>query len=268
MEVSSTGPLLSFTGNYVSRADVQDSDADVSVTGLKGLVEYKDFSFSYERLDYSWSDSEKLPFGNGESSPWDILHALSMRYSRHGSINSNWKYFVGGAASSAFEEQMQNSYGFGVFSGATYIYSPTLQFTLGTGFVHHEIQTKAVPVVGISWNQGAAEGLSVAIGFPDTSLSYRFNPQWKARSRILQFDQGVYRLADDSTVEEKGFLEKQDLVTDLEIEYSPIKTLSIIAGVQYFFKRELTFHDDNDDHEQTFDLDNAWGGVLSVSHNF
>lgn len=259
---------LRLTGSGVASAGVQDSGAGVSVIGQKGSVSYKDFFFSYERLDYSWENPEKLPFGNGKGDPWKALNVMGFGYARQGTINADWKYFAGGSLSSSFEDETQSSYGLGAFAGATYLFSSTLQFTMGAGLFYHEIQTMALPVIGINWNQGAPQGFSVAIGYPETHLSYRFNPEWAVRSRIVQFDRGIFRLSDNNTVEKEGYLKRQDLMADLGLEFTPLKHLIISARARYYFNRELSFYDRNGNHERKFDVDDAWGGVLSVSYRF
>ena len=75
-------------------------------------------------------------------------------------------------------------------------------------------------------------------------------------------------MSDGSSVEKEGFLERQDLMADLGLEFTPMKNVSVIAAARYYFDRELTIHDKNDRHEQTFDVDDAWGGVLSVNYKF
>ena len=262
------GPDLRITAGGAASAAVEGGDGEFSGTYAKAAATYRDFSLSYTRLDYSWGEIGDLPFGNGVDDPWEALHVLSLGYSHRGSINADWNYFIGSAVKSSFEEELEDSYGAGAFGGFTYLFSPTLRFTIGAGVAYHHISTTVLPVVGISWNQGTPQGFSIALGYPDTYLSYRFNSQWALRSRIVQFEQDVFRLADDSTVEKAGFLERQDLITDLGVEFTPTKQLRVILAARYYFERELTIHDNNDDWERTFDVDDAWGGVLSVNYRF
>jgi len=259
---------LRLIGSGVSSAGVHGSGAEVSVTGLKGLVGYRDFFFTYERQDYSWNGAGMLPFGDSVSDPWETLHSMSLGYARQGRINSSWSYFAAGSVMALFEEQMQDSYGFGAAAGATYAYSPALKFTLGAGFAYHEIRTTALPVVGLSWNKGAPTGLSVSVGYPDTHLSYRFSPRWAIRSRIVQFNRDIFRLSDDSAVERKGYLERRDLMADLGLEFTPVKNMSVTLAPRYYFSRELVIYDRNGDNKRTFDVADGWGGLLSVSYLF
>ena len=259
---------LRFTAGWAADAEVAGSGSDVSGAGFNLRASYKDFFLSYERIQYSWSNVERLPFGNGRDDPWDDLNVLTLGYQHNGRINPKWMYFIGGGVSSSFEKEFDDSYSFRGFGGFTYIYSPKLQFTLGAGGVYHKVRSQGLPVVGITYNRGATEGLSAGLGFPLTFVAYHFNENWALKTRVVEFDLDIFRLADDSPVHPEGFLERQDLMADLGVEWTPMKALALYVGARYYFRRELTLYDKDGNNEREFDVDNAWGGVLRLSWKF
>lgn len=259
---------LSFTAGWAADAGVHGSGADVSAAGFKARAGYKDFFLSFERVHYSWSNQERLPFGNGKDEPWDDLNVVTLGYQRNGKVSKKWMYFVGGGITSSFESQLEDSLSFRGFGGFTYIYSPKLQFTLGAGGVFHKVRSQGLPVVGVTYNRGATEGFSAGLGFPLTFLAYHFNENWALKTRIVEFDLDIFRLADDSPASPKGFLERQDLMADMGVEWTPMKGMALYVGARYYFKRELTLYDEDGNNERTYDVDNAWGGVLRLSWKF
>jgi hypothetical protein len=259
---------LSFTAGWAADAGVHGSGADISAAGFKARAGYKDFFLSFERVHYSWSEVERLPFGNGVDEPWDDLNVLTLGYQRNGRVSQRWMYFVGLSVSSSFEKQWNDAYSYRGFAGFTYVYSPKLQFTLGAGGVFHKVRSQGLPVVGITYNRGATKGLSAGLGFPLTFLAYHFNENWALKTRVVEFDLDIFRLADDSPASPEGFLERRDLMADLGVEWTPIKSLVLYVGARYYFKRELTLYDQDGNNERCYDVDNAWGGVLRFSWKF
>ncbi len=260
---------LELTAGWAANAEVQGSGAEVSASGAKLKAAMGDFSLSYEWVGYSWSNVDRLPFGNGRDDPWDNLSVLGLGYSHHGAINPRWRYFFGAGLNSSFESKIcSDSLSLRGFGGVTWIYSRKLQFNFGAGGVWHKVRSQGLPVVGVIYNQGAAEGFSVALGFPMTYLAYHFNKNWAVKSRVVEFDLDVFRLDDDSPAEPEGFLERRDLMADLGLEWTPAANLVLYVGARYYFKRELTLYDLDGDNERTFDVDDAWGGVFRVTWKF
>jgi hypothetical protein len=259
---------FNFTTGWAADAEVDGSGADVSGIGYKLRGRYKDFFLSFERVHYSWSNVERLPFGNGVDEPWDDLNVLTLGYQRNGKISKKWMYFVGAGVSSSFEKELDDSYSIRGFGGVTYIFSRKWQFSLGAGGVYHKVRSQGLPVIGVTYNRGATKGLSAGLGFPLTFLAYHFNENWAIKTRLVEFDLDIFRLKDDNPASPEGFLERQDLMADLGVEWTPMKSLALYVGARYYFKRELTLYDNDGNNEREFDVDNAWGGVLRLSWKF
>jgi hypothetical protein len=163
---------------------------------------------------------------------------------------------------------MDDAWGFRAFGGVGYLVSPKLMVSFGALVSYHKVDTLAIPVMGLTYNRGAREGFSGAVGYPLTYLAYHFNPAWAVVLRVVEFDRDYFRLADDSPVEPSGYLERQDLSAAVGVKFTPLARTSFYLGARYYFNRELTIHDEGADRSSTFDVDNAWGGVARVEIAF
>ena len=85
---------------------------------------------------------------------------------------------------------------------------------------------------------------------------------------MIEFNQYTYRLADDSSVEPGGFLKVEDMIAGLQLDYSPLKHLSLEASLSYTITRTFTSYDSDGNHEHEYDVDNALGGMLRLVYRF
>ena len=262
------GPKLTLEGGYIAQADLSGGKGKFAYSRAGASISYAKFTFSYRRDFYDWDDKARLPFGNGHDDPWKDFSSLTLRASHDGEVNKQWRYFVTAGAFSSFEKEMSGSLGGLGMGGFTYVASPTLQWTFGGAVSYHPIRTRVIPVIGLTWNRGAEKGWSGSVGYPLTRLAYRFNPQWALEVGSVGFTRNIYRLANDSTVQREGYLESEHMMAGVGFEYNPAKNCKVNMSLRYFFNRELTTYDKDGDHERNYDVDNSWGGVLSVAFTF
>ena len=260
-------------GGGVSSGDIEGGagGGEVSVghasTGISYRLERFQFRFGYELRDYSWDEVDLLPFGDGRSDPWDQFHRLSLGARHFGQIDEKWGYFLGGSLNASFEEEVSGSLGGGVQAGVSYSPSPPWQMSFGAAASFHEVETRVLPLVGLSWNQRAESGPSFTLGVPKTELRYRFNPQ-AALSARFSYENAYYRLADASPVDREGYAEEQDLNGGLYLELSPAPNVHLTVGGLYHFERELNIYDKRGKNKRGCDVDDAAGGVLQVKIEF
>ena len=112
-----------------------------------------------------------------------------------------------------------------------------------------------------------AQGLRVALGFPESAVSYRFNPMLALRLSAA-LDAGIYQLADDSPASPDGYLEKWGFGTGLFLDVSPVRNLTVSVGGQYLFGRELNLYEDDGDEIDSYDVDPAAAAVVKVKMTF
>ena len=266
-ESPSSGSLR-FQTAYLAPASFDQGGGKVALARFATTVSYGKFSFSYARREYFWEDQARLPFGNGHDHPWDAFTTLRLNFHHQGKLDGRWVYFVIGGVHSAFEQQMGNSMGAMAGAWLTYLYSPIWQFSAGAVGRLHKARSLVLPIVGLRWNMASPQGWRAVLGYPRTQVAYRFNRLWSLAWNLVGFDLNLYRLSDKSSVQPEGYLETRDLFSGLQVEYSPMPGLSLRAGVDYYFQRQFTVHDQGVRHEKEYDLDNSMGGRLSLTWRF
>lgn len=220
-------------------ADVEDSEGEVGVIKVDTSVSYSWFNFEYGLRSYWWDNVDKLPFGNRSDDPWNELHKLGFGADKRWQVNKKWSYFLRGGVSSSFEEEMKDSFEYDIVGAAMYALSPLWQFNLGARLSYDEVdEFKVFPIGGIYWNQMAETGWSTAIGVPETNLKYKFSPEISSKL-AFSFDKGLYRLADDSTVENKGYLKNDGLVLGLCLDMVPFENSLLSIGTHVQFCKKI-----------------------------
>jgi hypothetical protein len=253
-------------GYHLRDVEFDKGNAKYNVTrsGLK--ASYSHFYFSYDRMDFNWDDIAKLPFGNGQDKPWKALQKIELGAGIEKALNSKWSYALDGAVFSAFENDF-GGYGGRVQAWAGYGFSPDLRLRFGARAYIHQFQLIALPVISLDYRLGQQEGFSSSIGVPDAHLRYGFN-KYIALRLFGEYEQDLYRLADDSKVEQEGYLQREGVMAGLLMDITPVKDLSITAGVIRSLAYTLTTYNKDGDNEKEYDNEPGWGAIVKVNYTF
>ena len=257
------------TGKYLSDADYKDSDGSSSVAGGQARLRAGGFSFSYEGQHYFWNNVDQLNFGNGQDDPWNTLHRFSLGYTHNGLINKNWFYGAGITGTSAFEEQMEDSFGGALRGHIGYFFNENLKALIGLRAFANSIRVSAMPYFGINYTDYDADGSGyfVNLGMPATEIGYTFNKASTLRA-AFNFDGKTYRLKDDSTVSDAGYVQMSSMKVGLYYDYKPVKNCSISIGPEYVFARETKFFDKSGDKYGSEDQEAAFGAFFNLRYKF
>lgn len=263
---------IEFVSSYVSSSKFQKNDKDLEgevevVSGMAG-ISLMNFEISYKYDSYTWDNLKGIPFGNGKDDPWESLHTIEFGYNHSDMLDQRWGYFFGFSASSEFEKEMSGSYGSMGYSGVICNMPEwNLMIRVGGGVTYNEVETSGIPMIGIDWNSQTPSGFTVSVGIPETQIAYRFNP----RNTIvlgLTGEGGMFRLADDSTVEAEGYLEPESYGAMLAYVSEPIEHCQVTLGGAIYFDRTYKIYDKNGNNEKEYDLDDAAGGFVSIGFTF
>ncbi|NDV22416.1 DUF6268 family outer membrane beta-barrel protein [Desulfovibrio sp. JC022] len=257
------------TGKFISDADYKDSDGSSSVAGGQVRLNAGGFSLSYEGQHYSWDNVDQLSFGNGQDDPWNTLHRLSVGYSHNGRITQKVFYGVGITGTSAFEEQMQDSFGGALRGHIGYFFNENLKALVGLRAFANSIRVSAMPYFGINYTDFAADGSGyfVNLGMPSTELGYSFDDVSTIRT-AFNFDGKTYRLKDDSAVSDAGYVQMSSMKLGVYYDYKPTKNCSISIGPEYVFARETKFFDKSGDKYGSEDQESAFGAFFNLKYKF
>ncbi len=254
-------------GNYQADADVEGGPGRVSVLKSGASVYFSHFAVFYENRSFFWEKADALPFGNGLEDPWQHLHVIGLRARYDRSISGPWRFFLGARFFSSFEEQLDQSWGGAVDGGLEYVFSTSFKMGVGAAFFGDYTRTDVFPLVRLVWLPDPQKGLGIFLGIPETSVRYRFSSAWAAKIGI-HFDHRTYRLADDNPVQAEGYVEMEEFIPGVYLEFNPVPNFSVSVGAEYALGREWTLYNDDGNEEDKFDLDNAVGGILKLSYRF
>jgi hypothetical protein len=264
------GPEIRIDGLYIAQADVEGGKGGYAMSRMRAAVTYTYFTFEYVNRTFFWDDADDPAFVDRGGDPWEDLHTLGLKGKFSGAIQGNWRYYFSGDVSSSFEKQF-GSPSLDILAAAGYNFSPRFKFRAGAAFLWHEARTIVVPVAALKWwggGESADEPLfSVDIGLPESTVTYHYSPELSFTGSFLA-DSKVFRLADTSAVVKKGYVETRDIVLALLVNYSPLPTVTLSAGLGYDFFREIQFYDSDGKDLDRFDVDGALAGRLFFAVRF
>jgi hypothetical protein len=238
------------------------------VSGVRAGLEIGWLVANYGYRLYDWEDVSRLPFGDGSSEPWEDLHTAALGFSHDEMVNQSWGYFVRAQGTTAFEEEMDDSFGALALAGVMYnLPEWNMMFRLGAAYSWNEVTSRVFPLVGVNWGGRGGSGLSVAVGIPLTAVTYRFSEQMAVRARV-GFDSDTFRLADDNPAAPKGYLETEDIGGEIALLYnlSPSMRLTVAGG--YLFDRSMTLYDSHGEGGAEYDAEEAATARAQLSFSF
>jgi len=122
-------------------------------------------------------------------------------------------------------------------------------------------------VLGIAWNIESQDGLSGALGFPETMVRYGFNERISLKLDF-HWDILFYNLAEDNNVASEGYVKIEDLIPGLQIEYKPVRGLTLSFGIRRFLGRTLTVFDHDENELTSNDVNDSSTYMLGIAYEF
>lgn len=238
------------------------------VTGARVGLEIGWLVANYGYRLYDWEDVSLLPFGDGIDEPWEDLHTAALGFSHDEMVNQSWGYFVRAQATTAFEEEMDDSFGAVALAGLMYnVAEWNMMFRLGAAYSWNEVTSRVFPLVGVNWGGRRGSGLSVALGVPLTAVTYRFSERTAIQARV-GFDSDTFRLADDNPAAPKGYLETEDIGGELVLLYNLTDTVRLTVAGGWFFDRELTLYHSDGEGGVEYDVEEGATARAQLSFSF
>ncbi len=259
------GPHFGFDAQTYSKADV-DSGGKYSRTDMNFRAGYKWFTFAYTRSDYDWSSVSNTGISHGRN-PWDTLHHLSLDAAFDGYLSESVDWFAGVTLLSGFESQVWDSFSLAPRAGLSFRATPDLKFNLGATGIIAPAHSMLLPLLGVEWRDAYDMGLSAKVGFPATQVQYRFNDMAAARLSA-KWSRNLYRLASDSSVARKGYMEEESITSGAYLDLTPLDHLKFTVGAEMMAWRSMRIYDKDGDKMSKTDMDPSVGAVFRASYNF
>ncbi|WP_461209970.1 hypothetical protein [Desulfocurvus sp. DL9XJH121] len=248
-------------------ADFDDRDGGVSVAraGVSAFVDR--FRLDYDLRTYHWDDGGELPLGGGSDEPWDSLHSLALSAQGGGHLGGAWGWFWTARGGAAWEEEMDDAFSAAAGGGVSYALGRDLSLRAGGVLALGPLGWKALPLASLAWREGAEQGFSAGLGLPGSHVTYRFDSAWALRLSGTMED-GVWRLADDSAVERKGYLRESGIRAGLYALWSPLENLDLRFGPEWTFARSMSVYNDDGEKRSSYGLGSALGASATLGYRF
>jgi hypothetical protein len=226
----------------ISWSGIDGSDVSIKYTEFSTELKWQFLLFEIDHREYKWRDSASMEIDSGLD-PWGTLTRIVPGLQYYREFFEKWGVWVKLKAIAGFDDAI-SSQSWTYNPQVLGFYMPTHRTTLfgGLGMLYHPVDSFVYPVLGVAWNMESRDGLSGALGFPETMLRYGFNES-VALKIDFQWDIRTYCLVQDDTSASGGFVKTKDLEPGLQLEYEPIKGLTLSPGIRWYLGRSLTVFD-------------------------
>ena len=249
-------------------ANIDGTDASVGYTEFAVGLEWQFLLFDIDHREYNWENNLTLDGDPGIDHTWKSLTRIAPGLQYYQKFGEKWGVWPKLVAIAGFEDEI-SSHPWTYNPQVIGFYMPTRQITIygGLGMLCHTVESVVYPVLGVAWNMETKNGLSGAVGFPETMLRYGFNER-VALKMDFEYDIRYYHLADDNNLTSGGYIKTEDLIPGLYIEYEPIKELILRFGIRRYFGRKLTVFDDQENELTSNDVSESSAYLLGVDYKF
>ena len=260
-------PKTSYTISYIDEAGFDGYGGKVSVVKNRLSLNNKIAGISYTNWKFRWMDIAKLPFGDKIHTPLSQMHSVKINGNLPYFINDKWFMLTSVSVKSTFENEIQDSYSFGIFSFASYKLTNEHALTIGAFANYHPTSTFAMPAVSYSYRAREEDGFKFILGYPRTYVGYHLSNESLLRFGMI-FSQSVIRLADDSIISKGGFVEAKDYMSNLGLSYRPSANFSFESDMIYSLKREFTLYTKEAHRIDSYSIKPSFGINFKLTYLF
>jgi hypothetical protein len=262
-------PMISTTLSLMQIDDskIDSTDASFGYTESSVGLDAQLVFLNVDYREYDWKDSSSFG-GRPGIDPWKTLTRIAPGLQYFKKFNEKWAVWPKVAAIAGFEDEISSdSWTYNPQVVGLYMYTKQMTIYGGLGMLYHPIESVVYPVLGVAWNMDSKDGISGAVGFPETMLRYGFSEKL-ALKMDFQWDIRYYRLADDNDLASGGYVKIEDLIPGLQIEYEALKGLTFRLGVRRYLGRKLTVFNSKENELTSNDVSDSSAYLLGVGYKF
>lgn len=245
---------------------ISDTDASFAYSEVAAHFEMLFLFFNADHRIYDWEQSTDFAPA-ADKDPWDSLTRITpgLQYVKTFGRWGVWGEF---AFSAGFEDGItSDAWTYNPQLLGFYTANKDLTVYFGAGWLYHPVASLFYPVFGLAFRHEEKSGLAGAVGFPETMVRYWFTEKWAAKLDFV-WDIRTYRLSDDNPVSPSGYLQLDEKIPGLYIEYCPQKDLTIGSGVRWHLDRTMTVFDRDGDELDEHTVKAGLSVLLAVNFLF
>lgn len=261
-----TEPKVSIETTYIGDSDI-DGSGGFETTKNKISIYNFYAGISYTNNTFKWNNIAKLPFGDRVTDPIEQIHTIDINAKLPYQINDQWLLLTSVFLTSSFEQGMNDSYSYGLYSFASYKLDSDHTFQFGLFGNYHSATTMILPMISYSYRVTQRDGFKFVFGFPRTYVGYHINRDVLVNFGIL-YSQSVVKLSRSNVVEKNGFVETIDYMANVGISYEITKDLQIQADILYGLDREFRLYNSDGKSTKDYEVDSAVGVNLKITYAF
>lgn len=260
-------PQITMKYGYLNQVGIRDTGGEFSDQFYDFQVQNIFGYFGYTQWDLNWNNVDRLPFGNGKDQPINALHKLTLggKLFKPLSDSTRWINVIG--ATSAYETEMNDSYSVNLRSFLLYQYHSDVSLLIGAMYNYHPVRSRLYPIAGLTYRAKAKQGLSAVIGFPRLFVAYGLTDRWKVSSGV-SYRQFMAKLADDSIIEQQGYVELQSWKGDVMLSYQPDAHWRVDVFGHYSADYRFAFYSRHGNRQDQYKVEPSWGGGMKVRYEF
>lgn len=261
-----TQAKISFQTDFLSDANFDGFDASVKTYKQKMQINNDMFGVSISRWDFDWQNEDTLPFYQGKT-PIASMTRIKLYANVPVFLNEKWFMLNNININTSYEKEYSNSFGAGLLSFLSYKVDEKHAIQMGAFANYHPVKTLALPVLGYTYRIREKDGLSMVLGFPRAYVGYHLTPKLLFNAGMI-YSQAVIRLADDSGIEERGYVEAKDFQSNIGLHYEINDHVELSADILYTFKRDFTIYNHDADEISSYSIQSSAGAILKLKYLF
>jgi hypothetical protein len=268
---STPGIFMQYTIGGIARSDVADKGAAYTLGYSAFELSAGSMKGSFKLLRFSWDRPGEYVINTNGRDPWGNLYEVSLGANRGGMITERMSYELMIGATSAFEREPDDSFSFHAGGYAMFAINPKWSIAAGALYSKHqkvETDFEIIPVASVSWNMETSSGLSFTIGLPKTEIAWHFSKITTLTIDTSGFEVGIYRLADNSPVRKKGYVEYSGTTCSLRIDTLIADRIGLTAGISQALSRKHKLFDHEGKNEIRYDVGKGPGFFVSMALSF
>ncbi len=252
-------------------SELEGGDASYAISSVAVELQHRHWNLGVERQYFAWRHAEAFPEDTGGRDPWEFLNRIQLGFAHQHVHSERWMSEIMLGGMTGFEDGIRDSFSGYLGGYGVYRIRPQLMLLMGFFYSRHQkVRTDFdyLPLLGVIWRSREPTGFSGQLGFPETKACWSFDEKTRLVFALSALEGGVTRLANDSPVRERGYVELVSAAVALRLEKRIGESLDLSVGVGHSVHREMKLYDADGKNRQSVDVERGPSIEIAISQPF